>query len=71
MGLSTYRLQLLGCKFGGAIFGNFVVVGRAKAHLNGLRSPELCFYRDVGEVEVGLMDLTDGPALLLEIKSGS
>lgn len=25
---------------------NFVVTERAKAHLNGLRTPGLCFYRD-------------------------
>lgn len=69
LGIRTAE-KLVNSEAYGAIFENFVVMERAKAHLNGLRSPELYFYRDDSKVEVDLMDLTDGPALLLEIKSG-
>ncbi len=62
--------QLVNSEMYGPVFENFVVMERVKAHLNGLRSPELYFYRDDSKVEVDLMDLTDVPALLLEIKSG-
>lgn len=54
----------------GAIFENFVIMERAKAHLNALLAPELYFYRDDSKVEVDLIDLTEAPALLAEIKSG-
>ncbi len=69
LGIRTAE-KLVNSEAYGAIFENFVVMERVKAHLNGLRTPELCFYRDDSKVEVDLMDLTDGPARLLEIKSG-
>lgn len=54
----------------GAIFENYVIAERMKSHLNKLRSPELYFYRDDSKIEVDLMDFTERPALLVEVKSG-
>ncbi len=62
--------QLVNSDVYGAVFENFVIMERAKSHLNSLRAPELYFYRDDSKVEVDLVDLTDAQALLAEIKSG-
>lgn len=62
--------QLVSGDMYGAIFENYVVIEQIKLRLNHLRSPELYFYRDDSKVEVDLIDLTDNPALLIEIKSG-
>ena len=62
--------QLVNSELYGAIFENFVIMERVKGHLNALRSPELYFYRDDSKVEVDLMDLTETPGILAEIKSG-
>lgn len=54
----------------GAIFENYVIAERLKAHLNALRSPSLYFYRDDSKIEVDLLDTTRSPTILAEIKSG-
>ena len=54
----------------GAIFENYVIAERMKKHLNRLRTPKLYFYRDDSKIEVDLMDCTEKPTLLVEVKSG-
>lgn len=62
--------ELVSHELYGAIFENYVVAERLKAHLNRLKTPSLYFYRDDSKIEVDLLDTTRSPAILAEIKSG-
>ncbi len=62
--------NLVNSEIYGAVFENFVIAERLKAHLNQLQSPDLYFYRDDSKIEVDLIDATDAPTQLIEIKSG-
>lgn len=67
-GGSTLEMERTGSL--GPVFENAVIAERYKHYLNAGQLPELYFYRDLNEVEVDLVDLTDRPMpALYEVKS--
>ena len=70
LGLSD-AASLAESPYAGAVFENYVISEELKRRFNGLKRPQVYFYRDDSKIEIDMIDVTDAARpLLCEMKSG-